>query len=271
MKHLFLKISLLLLSLISLNACQKVIQIDLNSSNAQYVIIGNIADFQPCVVTIAQTVNFSDASNYPPVTGATVTLSDNFGSKETLTETKSGTYETSKTFGMIGHTYTLTVLHNGKIFTAVSTMADDTPLLDIKFLPTQFSPNGPGSKDTLPFFTAVPIHTDQVNVKNFYRYIQTINGVVDSSFLIRNDVFNDGKINAQPIFSRKLPHLGDNYSLKMENIDESTYTYFYSLNQSSGNGPGGGTTPANPPTNISGGALGYFSAYSQSQLTVLVK
>jgi hypothetical protein len=273
MKYTFFKISLFAAALISLNACQKVIDIDLNESNPQYVIIGNIADDgKPCVVTINQTVNFSDSDNYPKVTGAVVTLNDEKGNKETLTEKKSGVYESKTIKGTIGRTYTLSVTHQGKTFTSSSKMADATPIFDVKFLEDAFGgPPGQG-KDTLPIFRAIPLHPDAPNVKNFYRYIQTINDVEDKAFLIRNDNLSDGKLNAQPLFSFNAPiHRGDKYNLKLMNIDEANYTYLYSLNQSSGSGPGGGTTPANPPNNITGGALGYFSAHSVSEITAIVK
>jgi hypothetical protein len=271
MKNTFLKISLFILTLITLNACQEVIDIDLNTTNSQYVITGGISnDYSPCVIKIAKTANFSDTNNFPTVTGAVVTLKDDSGDTETLLETTPGTYQTKNTIGKAGHTYTLTVKHDGKIFTSVSKMANENPLISVQFLKNNFGAP-PGSTDTLPTFTCVPIHTDEPNIKNFYRYIQTINGVQDKTFLIRNDVFNDGKLNAQPIFSRAIVHAGDTYHLKMENIDENVYTYFFSLNQSSGNGPGGGTTPTNPPNNISGGALGYFSVYSVTEIKTVVK
>jgi hypothetical protein len=267
------KIILFATALLSLNACQEVIEIDLNQTNPQYVIVGNIADDgNSCVVEITKTVNFSDGDNYPKISGAIVTLSDNTGNKETLTETKSGVYETKIIKGTVGKTYTLSVTHQGKTFTASSKMADTTPIFDIKFIEDAFGgPPGAG-QDTLPIFRAIPLHPDKAGVPNFYRYIQTINGVEDKSFLIRNDNLSDGKLNAQPLFSFDAKiHRGDKYQVKLMNIDEATYTYFYSLTQSSGNGPGGGTTPSNPPNNISGGALGYFSAHSISEITTIVK
>jgi hypothetical protein len=273
MKYIFFKLILFATALLSLNACQQVIEIDLNQTNPQYVIVGNIADDgKPCVVEIKQTVNFSAGDSYPKISGAVVTLSDNSGNKETLTETKSGVYETKTIKGTIGRTYSLSVTHQGKTFGSSSKMADATPIFDVKFIEDAFGgPPGSG-KDTLPIFRAIPLHPDKAGVANFYRYIQTINGVEDKAFLIRNDNLSDGKLNAQPLFSFNAKiHRGDKYNLKLMNIDEATYTYFYSLNQSSGNGPGGGTTPSNPPNNITGGALGYFSAHSVTEITKIVE
>jgi hypothetical protein len=42
-------------------------------------------------------------------------------------------------------------------------------------------------------------------------------------------------------------------------VDQGVYTYFYTLNQNTGRNSG---APANPVSNITNGALGYFNAYS---------
>ncbi len=267
------KIILFATALFSLNACQEVIEIDLNQTNPQYVIIGNIADDgKPCSVEITKTVNFSEPNNFPKITGAIVTLSDDKGSQEILSETKSGIYESKKMLGVVGNTYTLTVKYDGQTFISTSKMADATPIFDVKFIEDAFG-GPPGTpQDTLPNFRAIPLHPDAPNVKNYYRYIQTINGVEDKAFLIRNDNLSDGKLNAQPLFSFDAKiNRGNKYQVKLMNIDEANYNYLYALLQSSGNGPGGGTTPANPPNNILGGALGYFSAHSVSVKEVIVK
>ena len=51
-----------------LAACTKEIDIDLNSSNPQTVIEGNISDEPgPYIVKISKTVNYSESNNYPPI------------------------------------------------------------------------------------------------------------------------------------------------------------------------------------------------------------
>ena len=62
-------------------SCQKVIDVDLNSSSPHIVIEGYISDQPgPYWVRISQTVNYNQPNTFPPVSGATVTLSDNIGS-----------------------------------------------------------------------------------------------------------------------------------------------------------------------------------------------
>jgi hypothetical protein len=57
----------------------------------------------------------------------------------------------------------------------------------------------------------------------------------------------------------------------MQCITRDTYLYYYTLNQQSGAGPGGGTTPSNPPSNIQGGALGIFSAHTKQLRVIAIK
>ena len=143
------KIILFATALFSLNACQEVIEIDLNQTNPQYVIIGNIADDgKPCSVEITKTVNFSEPNNFPKITGAIVTLSDDKGSQEILSETKSGIYESKKMLGVVGNTYTLTVKYDGQTFISTSKMADATPIFDVKFIEDALYLRSDGNRQT---------------------------------------------------------------------------------------------------------------------------
>ena len=271
MKNIFFAI----IAIFVLSSCQKVIEIDLNTSNPQYVIEGEMtSENRPSQIKITKTANFSDSNNFPAVTGAVVTISDDANNSETLTETKSGVYETKKLIGTPNRTYTLTVKHDGKTFTSVSKMPTLIPLIDIGNIPDNFGGGGPGggNTDTAQIFRAVPLFQDVLNVKNYYRFIQKVNRKVDRSFLVRNDELSDGKISVQPLFTfgSKI-YRGDTLNITLQSIDKPIYDYFFSLVASSGNGPGGGATPTNPVNNITGGALGYFSAHSVSVKTVIVK
>lgn len=264
-----IKFVALAFSIITFMACEKVIDIDLNEQNPQYVIEGEITDEAKVhQIKISKTVNFDEPSVYPSVQGAIVTISDGAGNLETLTETKAGLYETKVFQGVPNKTYTLTVKHDGKTFTASSKLSNKVTLNGVTFLPNT---RGFGN-DTVPTFTAIPKYIDPAGVKNFYRFIQYINGVEDKTILVRNDNITDGKTNVQqPLFSFEELRENDKYELIMQNVDETIYTYYFSLSSSLGQGPGGGTTPSNPPSNISGGALGYFSAYAVSKVTTVVK
>jgi hypothetical protein len=52
-------------------------------------------------------------------------------------------------------------------------------------------------------------------------------------------------------------------------LDEAIYKYWYSLRSGGGDGTGSTAAPANPLTNIKGGALGYFSAHTINRKKVI--
>jgi len=56
----------------------------------------------------------------------------------------------------------------------------------------------------------------------------------------------------------------------MQCVDKKVFTYWYSLSQQGGNGFANSATPSNPTSNISNGALGYFSAHTVQHASVTV-
>lgn len=248
--------------------CQKEIDLDLNSSGPQLVIEGNISDEPgPYTIKLSKTVNFNQTNNYPPVTGATVIISDHTGTTDSLTETIPGSYQTLKIKGTPGQTYTLKVVAENKQYNAVSTMPYKVNLDSLQFDPF----TNPGSSGDA--FAIVPIYLDPIEVKNNYRFFFSSNGIPDNSYQVSNDDIGNGSINRQPFWSDEVEFLtGDTVTVTMFCIDLSTYNYYFTLSQIVDSGPGGGATPSNPPNNITGNnALGIFSAYTRQVIKQVVR
>jgi hypothetical protein len=249
-------------------SCTKEIDVELNDSSPQIVIEGNISDEPgPYFVRLSKTVNFSDPNIYPHVTGATVIVSDNAGVTDTLTETSPGLYRTESITGTQGNTYTLKVIAEGNQYEAVSTMPYKINLDGIQF--DLFDDPG----ETGVTYSVVPLFLDPEDFGNNYRFRFTANGVSDKSYQVTNDNIGNGNINQQPFFSDDVKfHEGDTVTVTMLCIDVKTYNYYYTLSQIAESGPGGGSTPSNPPTNITGNkALGIFSAYTTQTKTAIAK
>ncbi|MCX6311395.1 MAG: DUF4249 domain-containing protein [Bacteroidetes bacterium] len=250
----------LIINALLFSSCTKVINIDLNSKDPQIVIEGNISDQPgPYTISITQSVNFSQSNSFPAVTGASVTVSDNLGNSEVLTEVSPGIYHTTTTQGVSGRTYYMTVVTNNKTYLAQSTIPTlvtlDTLILE------------PNNSIGPPFYI-IPFFLDPVGSGNYYRCIETIDHVrVKGSFLY-DDQFNDGLVNGQPIlnFSDSL-NPGDTVIVELQCVDKASYMYFFSLDQTISGQSG---APANPVSNISNSALGYFSAHtSRKKITVI--
>jgi hypothetical protein len=254
--------------LLLFTSCTKEIDIDLNAASPKIVIEANLTnEAQSAVVKISKTVNFNATNSYPPVGNAKVAIADNAGNTYNLTEKETGTYQLPTLKGVSGRIYTLNVQVEGTTYTAICKMPNFVPLTGLA--PLQ-SPSPFDKTDTS--YVIRPIFKDPVGLGNSYRFIQTLNGIKDPSINVSNDNTFDGLVNQRPVAGANRDvkiRKGDKVEIELQSIDNPIYDYFYSLNP--GAGPGGGTTPANPITNLKGGALGYFSVSAVDRKSLVVR
>jgi hypothetical protein len=267
MQYMKLKYRLIIaaLVLVATASCQKVIDLKLDNAAAQMVIEGNLTDqYGPQYVIITQSVPFTTSSIFPPVTDAVVTISDSYGHDYKLAQGDPGVYSIYPFSGEYGKTYTLTVQTGGKTYTATSTMPKDV-LIDS--LTTK--PNVLSNKDLR---TVTVDYQDPPDIANQYLFTLYVNGQQAGTIFTNDDSFTDGRYVKNDLFQNGIDiHPLDTATVAMECIDKNVYKYWFSLSQQQGNGPGGGTTPSNPPSNFSNNALGYFSAHTIQTKTIIVK
>ncbi len=244
-------------------SCQKVVTLKLNTIPPQIVIQGEVTDSGgPYSITISQTVNFYADNVFPPVSGAIVKISDDEGYTDSLIEFSPGIYSTHGLLGRPGHTYTLSVFSQNTNYSAVSTMPMPVKLDSVSFELT----SGFGMQQ----INAIVNFQDPPGIPNYYQFQEYINGkLLNKDIFIFDDRLSDGKyISATLRNDSSYLNSGDQLKVNMFSIDQNVYNYFLQLRQSSGTGAFNSTaSPANPTSNISGGALGYFSAHTtQSQV-----
>ncbi|KFF11355.1 hypothetical protein IW15_16565 [Chryseobacterium soli] len=262
----------IIVSLFLLTSCEKEIDLDLADKSGNIVIEGNITDQPgPYYVKITKSVAFTQNNQYPAVTGAQVILSDNTGQTETLQYVGDGKYRTSTFTAVTGRTYTLKVQAEGKQYTAQSTM------------PAAVNFDGL-TQDSFVFggvttYTLLPVFTDPAALGNRYLFNFTVNNKPKKTFEVFSDNVNNGLVNQRPLF---LPNddssdadavkvvPGDTIHVEMQCIDNNIFTFYSALLQITGDN-GGGVTPSNPPSNVSNGALGYFSAHTTSTKNFVIQ
>jgi hypothetical protein len=249
------------------SACQEVIEVDLNTTDPQFVVEGTVTDQPgPYRVRITKTVNFDEPNNYPAVSGAAVVITDG-ALTDTLAEVEPGIYETRfLTQGEPGRTYTLTVRVEGNIFTASSTMPAAVPFDDL----TTDESTQPGGETVI---LMVPEFRDPVGFGNYYRFIQWNNGRRLPAIFVLDDRNSDGLRITRPLFAPNSDietAVGDTVTVEMQTVDRATYKYFFALDASSGNSPNA-SVPANPDNNFGGACLGYFSAHTVQQRSLIVQ
>ena len=251
-------IPIVLLTLTALYSCQKVVNLDLNTVPPYTVIEGVVTDQPgPYTVTIRQSVNFSADNSFPAISGARVTIGDNEGVVDSLTETAPGTYTTHVLQGKPGNTYTLRAFAHDTLYTAVSAMPFPVTLDSVTFSQTSAF----GNKS----IRAIPNFQDPAGVKNYYQFIEYINGQqFTKGIFVLDDRLSDGRYISRNLRTdSSYLAIGDNLEVRMYCIDEPIFNYFDQLDQSSGGGAFNTTaSPANPATNIDKKALGYFSAHT---------
>lgn len=265
MKPLFSKTGVFIL-LISCYACKKVISVNLNDAAPQIVVEGIITNTPgPYQVQITRTVNFSASNTFPPVTGATVKITDKTAAlTDILTETTPGIYTTHLIQGIPGHSYQLDIISGSQTYTASSTMPQPVPLDSVTFQHTV----GFGKIE----IRTVPNFQDPAFVKNYYLFSQYVNGRDIKNTIVFDDRLSDGKyINVGLLTDSSYISVGDTVLLKMNCIDKPTYDYFNSFEQISGNNGFQSASPSNPVTNMSNNALGYFAAYTSQRKTAIAK
>lgn len=261
---------LLFLAISLLSACQKVIHLDLKPSDQPYVIEGIVTD-QPgtCRVLISRTKQFADDNSFQGVSGAEVTLADDAGDTVRLVERGAGVYTDSMFIGATGHRYALQVTVGGKRFTASSTMSSKVRLDSAYIAEEDFFGDATKQLNVM--------YQDPAGQPDYYKFVEFVNGVQVQQLFVGDDQLTDGKEVTSTLryFDDKdnkndVPKIktGDTIKVNMECIDAAVYKYWSSL-ESSATGSSQSASPANPVTNIAGGALGYFSAYTLQQKVII--
>lgn len=248
-------------------SCEKVIDINLNKANPKYVIEGNLSNFPgECIVSVSQTVNFSDPTDLPGVKNAIVTIQQDQKTPVKLIQTSSGIYESAILQAKPLSSYKLSVLIGDQEFTSTVKVPERVPLDSL------YIADFTGFGDTRKFANVV--FKDPEGVENAYRFILFKNDLPNSNIFVLNDEYSDGRmINTFLAFfdnsdNQRLDP-GDTVTVEMQGIDPSVYKFFLSLSQSS-TGGNESVAPGNPVSNITGGALGYFNAFVKQRKTVIV-
>lgn len=248
----------------ALFGCKKVIDVNLKNVSIQTVITGNVTDEPgPYQVNISKTVNFNADNNFPPVSGAFVTISVNTHI-DTLSETSPGTYSTHTIKGRPGNSYFLYVSVQGQVYTATSVMPQPVPLDSISFVS--------GRNDNL---YAVANFQDPAGIANYYQFVEYANGIQFGNKRgnsVFSDRLSDGRYINRFLYDDSTDiKSGITLTVQMNCIDQPVYNYLNQLFLASGNGGGfSSPTPANPTSNITGGALGYFSANTITRRSVQI-
>jgi len=252
-----------------LPGCQKIINVDLNDAAPRIVIEGLITDRPgPYTITISKSGSFFNQPDLPFVSDAVVIITDNVGSTDSLKEITPGVYLASYTVGVPGRSYTLKVISENIEYSGSTTMFSHVEIdsLILSKSTSQHFDYGDNSSDEID--AEIDCYFSDPPEKNFYRI-----RVFDNDTMRTDNyrLFDDQYTNEQVIGLRVArAKAGHTYRAELYSLDKLTFGFYRTLEDLVHSNPVFGSTPANPATNLSNGALGYFGACAVSSRTIFV-
>lgn len=263
------RIVLSLMPLLIFYGCQKVINVDLNEAAPRIVIEGLITDRHgPYGVTITKSESYFNQPVLPSVSGADVTITDNTGTTDTLREAAPGIYLTSKTKGIPGRTYTMKVISDNREYTGTSTMLSHVNIASLKLVKSEYQRFDFGGNTQNEIHMEIHCFFKDPDEKNFYRIKVYKNDSINTqSYRLYDDQYTNGRETELRVARAEAE---TTFRVELLSIDKQTYGYYRTLEDLLFTNPLFGSTPANPNTNLSNGALGYFGAVAVSSKTIII-
>ena len=193
MVKIIIKISIAIITLLTMLACEDVVNIDLDTAAPKLVIDAAIkwekgTTGNEQIIRLTTTGGFYD-NQIPAVSGATVFITDDTSTYDFIENLGTGNYICANFNPVLNETYTLTVIYNGQIYNATDTLY---PTPDIETV-EQTTTTGFGGEENVQvkFF-----YQDNGAEDNFYLIgFKNINisfpeyGVVDDEFFQGNQMF----------------------------------------------------------------------------------
>jgi hypothetical protein len=264
MKPILIFFSLIIL----LTSCESVIEIELDYMKPKLVIEGVINDFDnQCIIKLSKTTDYFNHKTNPAVSGAVIILTDDAGTTIKFNEVEPGNYLGEGIQAESDINYTLSILSEGDNYVATATIPQK---VNIDSLTCLYNPES----ILYEVGYVVSCHfSDPVESRNFYR-LKTYNINDKSKAKNSKDLYSDDFFNGNNVelsWSYDVYQQLDTVVVELYSLDEQTYDYYKTLFPISGGAEMMSlTTPANPNTNLSNGALGYFGAYSISRDTIII-
>jgi hypothetical protein len=257
----------ILFFLIILTGCEKVIDVDLNEANPAVVIEGNINyENGRLKVIISKTGSYFETGSGEKVSNANVFLKHHSGEIFEINRTAPGTYEKDELLLQPGNVYKLIAQVDGNEYEAESLLKNPIQIDSLGY--TYYNGNNffDGGYRLQLYFS------DPVNEENFYRIKIFKNGRMENEvndLIVFDDSGLDGKVIEVTLRGQPF-NIDDQAEVHLVTLDKNAYEYFASLRELANTNPGS-PAPANPISNFSNGALGYFSAWSHDSKDILIE
>lgn len=266
----------IILTIVSIQSCQKVIDVDLDTAPPRLVIEANI-NWQKGTTGNIQKIRLSTTTSYfsstfPVVSGAIVQVNNSANVVFSFLETipNSGEYRCNNFIPILNDTYTLTIVQNNQTYTATEKLVAVAPITNI----VQNNNGGIlGKKIEIKTY-----FNDPANVDNFYLYNYQYSNQLKPDFYVDRDEFYQG--NTFFSISRNSDlKTGSIIDVTHRGISQAYYNYLAILLDIAGSSGGGPFQ--SPPATVKGNVvnqttfdnfpLGYFSLSESDTRTYTIQ
>ncbi|MCW2260449.1 MULTISPECIES: DUF4249 domain-containing protein [Sphingobacterium] len=256
---------IVLVTAVFLSSCEDKIDLELDAVVGKYVIVGDLHNANVSqTISINRVVDFSNTSPNDPVLGAYVQVTNmSSGRSYQFADRNNGSYVIDRMTFKEGDRYALSV-----------TMSDGSHFESTCIMPKYVAVDSIGlvrkKRFNDEYIYASFGFNDPANQDNYYKYKLKLNDEEFKFSDVFSDKFNDGLFVEHEISNEDEDiKVGDEIQVLRQCIAKDVYTYWSNVK---GLNPGS-AAPSNPISNISNGALGYFSVSSAQyyELKVLEK
>lgn len=265
----FLQYAVPALLLLTLSACEEVIELELDATEQRVVIEANLdAGNGICTVNLSLSGGFYTTNDFDKISGASIELNTSEGGQYTLTEENPGKYTVQGIALSPQQTCTMTVrLASGETYQAMATTPAPVPLDMLMVEKNEGNPMG-GSTESAYELTAK--WQDLPGMPNYYRLKIYRNDDFQSNLIVMmDDRLGDGSPIVRPIIRQQYA-LGDTLKCALLSTDEAYYQYFTDIFNAEGKGLSA-PAPFNPRGNFDHNVLGYFGIWYLSEMIIVVQ
>lgn len=239
--------------------CEERFDVDLRAAEPRVVIEANLTDLSPEQhIRVSRTVAFNEARSDEGIADAEVFVEDDRGQMYAFVHESDGRYRAARDFTpVVGRQYKLYVFVDDQTYTAQT------------YMPAFVEPDSTGiARENIfgeYYYFATFKFNDPKDVPNYYRYDIAVNGGQAHFANVFQDKFNDGLYVTHQLSDLDADlRIGDQLVVTRYSIDEQVFAYWNSYQSTNP----GSAAPANPNSNISNGALGYFSVAPAKHYTM---
>ena len=252
--------------IVSVVACEKVIDVPLNEAEREIVVEAVGRNYLgESFVDLSLSGSVYDDSGFDRLSGAAVKITDKNGVESVFTEDPAvkGRYVSADFLTEAGNKYDLKVDYDGTTLTGSTNTMSKVEIDSLTYI-QQIGGFGGGTDTTyLVFYN----FTDPADEENYYRARAWVNGEGDNLFYLTGDELFNGYTYTAPFFGTSIES-GDTVYVELVSMDEVQYTYLFTLANNGDAGPFS-AAPANPVTNIDNG-IGYFGGFMIDTMTIII-